>query len=225
MPIVPLLTAFRKRGITQRQPGCAGPGEGALRVDHCGGVVRRSLLCVLAALGALALVPAALGGTLSGSVVLDPAPGVDLTQAGAIDWAIWGYAGGGTSTTLTPDVRKSGGTAPRRAEEHRPGADGAAAWDRPVRRAVRFSWTNGAPTGSATASAPGCSTTAGRRRLRLASTSRRSAKASRSTCRPARALRTLRVYVATSCAVSGSTAITAARARATAVRASSINAA
>jgi len=64
---------------------------------------------VLAVFGALALVPAALGGSLSGSVVPDPAPGVDLTQAGAIDWAIWGYAGGGTSTTLTPDVRKSGG--------------------------------------------------------------------------------------------------------------------
>ena len=85
-----------------------------MRVDHCGGVVRRSLLCVLAVLGALALVPAALGGTLSGSVVLDPAPGVDLTSAGAIDWAIWGYAGGGTSATLTPDVRKRGGRASAR---------------------------------------------------------------------------------------------------------------
>ena len=57
--------------------------------------------------------------------------------AGAIDWAIWGYAGGGTSATLTPDVRKSGRQGVRRADEHRPGAERAAARDRAVRRAVR----------------------------------------------------------------------------------------
>ena len=35
----------------------------------------------------------------------------DLTAAGATDWAIWGYADGGLSTSLAPDVRKDGGTA------------------------------------------------------------------------------------------------------------------
>ena len=30
---------------------------------------------------------------------------------GTQDWAIWGYASGGTSTSLVPDVRKSGGSA------------------------------------------------------------------------------------------------------------------
>ena len=70
-----------------------------MKADRCGGVVRRSLLSLLAVLGALAIVPAALAGSLSGSVALDPAPAVDLTSAGAIDWAIWGFAGGCTSAT------------------------------------------------------------------------------------------------------------------------------
>ena len=54
-------------------------------------------------------------GSLSGTVQTDPAvtpPGefpVDLTKAGSEDWAIWGYANGGTSTSLAPDVRKAGG--------------------------------------------------------------------------------------------------------------------
>ena len=56
-------------------------------------------------------------GSLSGSVQTDPAitpPGefpVDLTAVGNEDWAIWGYANGGTSTSLTPNVRKAGATA------------------------------------------------------------------------------------------------------------------
>ena len=120
-----------------------------MRVDHCGGVVRRSLLCVLAALGALALVPAALGGTLSGSVALDPAPAVDLTGAGAIDWAIWGYAGGGTSTTLTPDVRKLGGKAIGTLTNIDPAPSAPLRGIGQFAGPYAFSWTNGAPTGSA----------------------------------------------------------------------------
>ncbi len=34
----------------------------------------------------------------------------DLTALGATDWAVWGYASGGTSTTLAPDVRRAGGS-------------------------------------------------------------------------------------------------------------------
>ena len=49
-------------------------------------------------------------GTLSGSLSTSGG-NVDLTALGAEDWAIWGYAGGGHSTSLAPDVRKSGGTA------------------------------------------------------------------------------------------------------------------
>jgi hypothetical protein len=57
-----------------------------------------------------------IAAVLSGSVVASPDPidaptSVDLTAAGNLDWAIWGYAGGGTSTSLAPDVRKAGGSA------------------------------------------------------------------------------------------------------------------
>ncbi len=78
---------------------------------RCGGVEQRTVVALLAMIGALALSPAALGSSLSGSVALDPPSSVDLTSAGALDWAVWGSAGGGTSTSLAPDVRKSGGTA------------------------------------------------------------------------------------------------------------------
>ena len=50
-----------------------------------------------------------LGGTLATS--LANFTDVDLTSSGFQDWAIWGYANGGTSTSLSPDVRKSGGSA------------------------------------------------------------------------------------------------------------------
>ncbi|MBX9579752.1 MAG: hypothetical protein K2X87_05530, partial [Gemmataceae bacterium] len=33
----------------------------------------------------------------------------DLTTEGTLDWAVWGYADGGTSTSLAADVRKAGG--------------------------------------------------------------------------------------------------------------------
>jgi hypothetical protein len=54
---------------------------------------------------------------LSGSVVASPesttasTTSVDLTAVGDEDWAVWGYANNGTSTSLAPDVRKAGGTA------------------------------------------------------------------------------------------------------------------
>ena len=51
-------------------------------------------------------------GLLQGSVVVDPpVTPVDLTARGTTDWAIWGYAAGGTSTSLAPDTRKAGGSA------------------------------------------------------------------------------------------------------------------
>ena len=54
------------------------------------------------------------GGSLSGSSAPFIPPtslGVDLTAEGTADWAIWGYAAGGTSTSLAPDARKAGGSA------------------------------------------------------------------------------------------------------------------
>jgi hypothetical protein len=62
------------------------------------------------------VLPPPAAGSLSGSVVASPDPigsptSADLTAVGNEDWAIWGYAGSGTSTSLAPDVRKAGGTA------------------------------------------------------------------------------------------------------------------
>ncbi len=56
-------------------------------------------------------------GTLVGDVVQDPGGSspdeypVDLSATGSEDWAIWGYAGDGTSTSLVPDERKANGSA------------------------------------------------------------------------------------------------------------------
>ena len=49
-------------------------------------------------------------GTLSGSVSTSSQQNADLTAAGTQDWAVWGYANNGTSTSLAPDVRKAGGS-------------------------------------------------------------------------------------------------------------------
>ena len=51
-------------------------------------------------------------GSLAGSVAYDASGSpYDLTALGTEDWAIWGYANGGTSTSLAPDERKRGGSA------------------------------------------------------------------------------------------------------------------
>ena len=50
------------------------------------------------------------GGTLSGQLSTDVVQHADLTSLGTEDWAVWGYANSGTSTSLAPDVRKAGGS-------------------------------------------------------------------------------------------------------------------
>jgi hypothetical protein len=49
-------------------------------------------------------------GTLSGRLFPGAVTHQNLTAEGAIDWAIWGFADSGTSTSLTPDDHKTGGT-------------------------------------------------------------------------------------------------------------------
>lgn len=51
------------------------------------------------------------GGTLSGTLTGGSSFGHNLTTQGDVDWAIWGYALGGTSTSLAPNTRKNGGSA------------------------------------------------------------------------------------------------------------------
>ena len=83
-------------------------------------------------------------GSLSGSLSVNGGQGVDLTALGTQDWAVWGYANNGTSTSLAPDVRKANGFgisdltdipvtgAPLRGLGQFPGED-----------PFTFSWTNG----------------------------------------------------------------------------------
>ena len=49
-------------------------------------------------------------GTLSGTLSPGAVTNRNMTAEGAIDWAIWGFADSGTSTSLTPDDHKTGGT-------------------------------------------------------------------------------------------------------------------
>ena len=49
------------------------------------------------------------GGSLTGGrPARSPVSDVNLSALGTEDWAIWGSANGGTSTSLAPDVRKLG---------------------------------------------------------------------------------------------------------------------
>src|SRR5207253_2560399 len=52
-----------------------------------------------------------LQGSLSASANPPASQAINLSTVGTADWAVWGYAVGGTSTSLAPDVRKAGGTA------------------------------------------------------------------------------------------------------------------
>jgi hypothetical protein len=49
-------------------------------------------------------------GFIHGSLSVGPAVDQNLTSEGTEDWAIWGYANGGTSTSLAPDVHMAGGS-------------------------------------------------------------------------------------------------------------------
>src|SRR5262245_9550154 len=100
----------------------------------------------------------AAGGTLTGQLIytaqnsVTPPVQFDLTAAGKEDWAVWGFANGGTSTSLAPDVRRADGTAISNLTDIENGTPialrglGAFAAESPF----LFNWTNG--SGPATAS-------------------------------------------------------------------------
>jgi hypothetical protein len=98
-------------------------------------------------------------GSLSGRVVysaLDSSTAVtqvDLTAAGYEDWAVWGYAAEGTSTSLVPDVRKAGGVAISSLTDIEGGPPIAVRGlgQFPSELPFRFSWADGA-AGAPTAS-------------------------------------------------------------------------
>jgi hypothetical protein len=97
--------------------------------------------------GALIIAVSILGGEvraalLTGSLTTQDA-NVNLTSEGTKDWAIWGYANGGTSTSLVPDVRKSGGSAISALTDINPPPSLALRGIGQFSVPFRFSWTNG----------------------------------------------------------------------------------
>lgn len=73
----------------------------------------------------------------------------NLSTSGTIDWAVWGYAGGGRSTSLSPDVRKNGGSAiSSLTNMDSCGAPLRGIGQFPI-TGHRFTWTDGSPTTNA----------------------------------------------------------------------------
>ncbi len=100
-------------------------------------------------IGAFELVPSA-GPQISGSLSPNGQNDADLTALGNEDWAVWGFASQGTSTSLAPDVRKPGGSAISNLTDIDP-TRSAAPRDRAFAGEVPFGfdWSDG--TGPATA--------------------------------------------------------------------------
>jgi hypothetical protein len=82
------------------------------------------------------------GSVLSGSLTLQDVS-VDLTHEGTKDWAIWGFANGGTSTSLAPDVRKSTGSAISNLTDINPPPSLALRGIGQFTVPFHFSWTDG----------------------------------------------------------------------------------
>src|SRR4051812_29841619 len=119
-----------------------------------------SAVALLAALAPLVSSPVGLAAppSLSGHIAASaqnfsagPPTQANLTASGNEDWAIWGYAGG-TSTSLAPDERKAGGNAISDLTDIQPGPPIArrGIGQFPSEVPPRFSWTDGpAPAPSA----------------------------------------------------------------------------
>ena len=88
-------------------------------------------------------------GTLSGSLALNGGQNIDLTALGTQDWAVWGFANSGMSTSLTPDLRKANGFGISDLTDIPvSGAPLRGLGQFPDQEPFTFSWTNagGAPT-------------------------------------------------------------------------------
>jgi hypothetical protein len=83
-------------------------GQGVTPVDR---VTFRTFLGALVVLLAAAAGSKCQAGIISGSVQTGTRIfNKNLTTEGTTDWAVWGFANGGTSTSLSPDNRKIGGS-------------------------------------------------------------------------------------------------------------------
>ena len=86
---------------------------------------------------------------IDGSLTAGPQANVNLSTLGTEDWAIWGYAGSGTSTSLAPDVSKAGGGAISDLTYFNPHSQPLRAIGQ-FHANFTFSWSNGDTTPSAT---------------------------------------------------------------------------
>ena len=89
-------------------------------------------------------------GELTGSITQSSYNGVNLTSLGDVDWAIWGYASSGTSTSLSPDESMSGGSGISNLTDIDPGTDDALRGLGQYHINHTFNWSNGTSTTSAT---------------------------------------------------------------------------
>ena len=92
----------------------------------------------------------AAAGELTASFSNSGYTGQNLTTLGDVDWAVWGYAGSGTSTSLSPDNRKAGGTAISALTDIDPGTDDELRGLGQFRINHTFNWSNGTSPASAT---------------------------------------------------------------------------
>ena len=89
-------------------------------------------------------------GELTGSITQSSYSNVNLTSLGDVDWAVWGYASSGTSTSLSPDESKSGGSGISDLMDIDPGIDDALRGLGQYHINHTFNWSNGTSTTSAT---------------------------------------------------------------------------
>jgi len=89
-------------------------------------------------------------GELAGSITQSSYSNVNLTSVGDADWAVWGYASSGTSTSLSPDESMSGGSGISDLTDIDPGTDDALRGLGQYHINHTFNWSNGTSTPSAT---------------------------------------------------------------------------
>ncbi len=111
---------------------------------------------ILAAITFLFAVQSVEAGMIIGNLSTTAQTNANLTTQGTQDWAVWGFANNGTSTSLTPDVTKSGGSGISNLTNISNGNPlrGIGQFGQ-VGGQSTFAWSNGTPTSSASNTSPG----------------------------------------------------------------------
>jgi hypothetical protein len=122
--------------------GNAYPSHDVERFQNGATLVNSKLFRWLLAALLVAIGSQARGAMLTG-VLSAQNVSVNLTDEGTKDWAIWGCANGGTSTSLVPDVRKVSGSAISNLTDINPPPSLALRGIGQFSVPFSFSWTNG----------------------------------------------------------------------------------